>query len=440
MAQSRATGKGQRKGKNVPIGDALFLPISSGSASVPSLASGAATTTSNVEGRQQPHDNKYPLWKYVTREQGPGSKMKGGGNVAWKCIYCENHFMSTYYNVKAHLLALPSCGIATCTQGSLAKRKEMDKEANVDPARHPLINFMVSSLNGPVFLKLVDALGQYNDAQYMGELFIKVIEDVVVDSCVQIITDNVLVCKAAGMIVEAKYPQVFWTPCIVHSLNLAFKSIAYDVLWIGSIIEDARHIRNFVKNHTNALTIYKEYTNLSLLKIAVTRFASSFIMLKRLREVKNALGAMVISKFWSFWRKTDQAASKRVKDTMLDDAWWERSECLEYETSSKAFFTTIHDILVNKWDKNPKYYNHEWLNGGPSRRFPPHMDGEISQGRKDALRWIFQDRASLDEVEDAFVEFSIGTSQFVGYDVIRDRVAKKPYSWWSTHGATSPPL
>ena len=28
-----------------------------------------------------------------------------------------------------------------------------------DPARHPLINFMVSSLNGLVFLKAVDALG-----------------------------------------------------------------------------------------------------------------------------------------------------------------------------------------------------------------------------------------------------------------------------------------
>ena len=77
-----------------------------------------------------------------------------------------------------------------------------------DPTRHPLINFMVSSLNGPVFLKSVDALGQYKDAQYMGELFIKVIEDVGVDPCVQIITNNVLVCKGAGMIVEAKYPQI----------------------------------------------------------------------------------------------------------------------------------------------------------------------------------------------------------------------------------------
>jgi len=50
-----------------------------------------------------------------------------------------------------------------------------------DLARHPFIKFMVSSLNGPVFLKLMDALGQYKDAQYMGELFIKVIEGVGVD-------------------------------------------------------------------------------------------------------------------------------------------------------------------------------------------------------------------------------------------------------------------
>lgn len=61
-----------------------------------------------------------------------------------------------------------------------------------------------------------------------------------------------------------------------------------------------------------------------MLKVADTRFASSFIMLKRLREVKAALGAIVISKFWSFCRKTDQAASKKVEDSVLDDVWWER--------------------------------------------------------------------------------------------------------------------
>ena len=76
-----------------------------------------------------------PLWKYVTGEQGSGSKLKEGGNVAWKCNYCDNHFMSTYYHVKSLLLALPGCGIAACTQVPLAKRKEMEKKANVGMAK-----------------------------------------------------------------------------------------------------------------------------------------------------------------------------------------------------------------------------------------------------------------------------------------------------------------
>jgi hypothetical protein len=175
---------------------------------------------------------------------------------------------------------------------------------------------------------------------------------------------------------------------------------------------------------------------------------------------------------------------------MLDDAWWERVdltinimdpisallwfadtdqpilgevyegwdsmiECVrtiilqndspKYGTSSEIFFTTIQDILISGWDKNcthlhclahtlnPKYYSNDWLSGGTSCRFPPHMDYELSHGRKDAFRLIYQYRASLDEVEDGFVEFSTG--RFASYDVLRDRGVKKHYAWWATHGA-----
>lgn len=158
----------------------------------------------------------------------------------------------------------------------------------------------------------------------MGELFIKVIGNVGVDSCVQIIVDNALVCKVVGMIVKAKYQQIFWTPCNVHSLNLELKSISFNVAWIGNIIEDACHIHNFVQNHINAFTIYKVYTHLSLLKIVDTMFTSTIIMLKRFWEVKTNLGEIVILGFWSFGRKTNKATSKKVKDTVLDDTWWER--------------------------------------------------------------------------------------------------------------------
>jgi len=42
---------------------------------------------------------------------------------------------------------------------------------------------------------------------------------------VQIITNNAAVCKAAGMIIESKFSSIYWTPCVVHTLNLALKNI-----------------------------------------------------------------------------------------------------------------------------------------------------------------------------------------------------------------------
>jgi hypothetical protein len=86
---------------------------------------------------------------------------------------------------------------------------------------------------------------------------------------------------------------------------------------MGQVIHDVPNICNFVQNHTNALTIYNEYTNLSYLKITNTSFASSLVMPKRLREVKTTLWSMAISEFWSFWRKKDQTTFKKVKDIVL---------------------------------------------------------------------------------------------------------------------------
>ena len=90
----------------------------------------------------------------------------------------------------------------------------------------------------------------------------------------------------------------------------------------------------------------------------------------------------------------------------------------------------------------PKFYTQEWLTSGSgaSHRVPPHMDAEMEHGRKIALRRLFQDSDMLEEAEEGFVDFSTSTGRFGGYDVLRDRGCKKPYSWWENHGETSPIL
>ena len=132
MAQSSKTAaKGQRKGKNPNVGVAPPPTNSVPSFSVPSSASGAGSEASNDgkisrAAKQQSQDNKYPLWKYVTKKQGDGAKAKGGGNILWTCGFCHTDFTSTYYRVKGHLLGLP-CGLGACKSVSASKKREMAK-------------------------------------------------------------------------------------------------------------------------------------------------------------------------------------------------------------------------------------------------------------------------------------------------------------------------
>ena len=67
----------------------------------------------------------------MTRKVGLGAKLGGGGNVSWRCNFCKHEFMSTYFEVKGHLLALPSCGISSCKAVSVNQRRDMEREDHV---------------------------------------------------------------------------------------------------------------------------------------------------------------------------------------------------------------------------------------------------------------------------------------------------------------------
>ena len=129
---ARAGAKGKMTGRNAPSIVYPPIPLNTSSstppASAPSAASGAHAPLNLVLARQQAQEKKYPLWKYVTRKEGLGENLGGGGNVCWTCNFCKNEFKSTYYRVKGHLLALSSCGIYSCKSVSVSLRRDMGKE------------------------------------------------------------------------------------------------------------------------------------------------------------------------------------------------------------------------------------------------------------------------------------------------------------------------
>ena len=165
--------------------------------------------------------------------------------------------------------------------------------------RRPLINIIATSPKGAMFLKDEDCSGEVKDAQFIADILIKSIEQIGPNKVVQVVTDNAPVCKAAGLIVESRFDHIFWTPCIVHNLNLILEEIDNKVPWIKELTGQAREIVKFITNHHQSQAIFREYSRLELLKVVETRYASNFIMLRRLIEVKQPLVSMVVSQLWA---------------------------------------------------------------------------------------------------------------------------------------------
>ncbi|KAK1588601.1 hypothetical protein Q3G72_024952 [Acer saccharum] len=100
-------------------------------------------------------------------------------------------------------------GVSVCSDGWL------------DSQRRPLINIMAICEIGPMFLKAVNCEGEFKDKYFNANFFTDSIREIGSQNVVQVITDNVANCKAVELLVEAKFPHIFWTSCVVHTLNLA---------------------------------------------------------------------------------------------------------------------------------------------------------------------------------------------------------------------------
>eukprot|EP01018_Ginkgo_biloba_P032553 Gb_29675 [translate_table: standard] len=149
----------------------------------------------------------------------------------------------------------------------------------IDARNRPLINVTIVCPKGLMFLNAVDCNGELKDATFIANILIDAIESVGPLNVMQVITDNARVCKVAGLLVEARYDNIFWTPCAVHSLNLILKKIG-KIEWIKKITDEAKEIKMFITNQHMAQAIYRPFASLELLKVAETRFASHFIMLR----------------------------------------------------------------------------------------------------------------------------------------------------------------
>eukprot|EP00252_Welwitschia_mirabilis_P007338 TRINITY_DN18597_c0_g1_i11.p1 TRINITY_DN18597_c0_g1~~TRINITY_DN18597_c0_g1_i11.p1 ORF type:complete len:110 (+),score=26.81 TRINITY_DN18597_c0_g1_i11:199-528(+) len=92
--------------------------------------------------------------------------------------------------------------------------------------RRTLINFLVSSLKGTIFVCSVDASEHVKRHDYLLSLFEEVLDFVGSENVVQFITDNAANFVKAGEELMKKHPKIYWTPCAAHCLDLLLEDLS----------------------------------------------------------------------------------------------------------------------------------------------------------------------------------------------------------------------
>ncbi|XP_015961677.1 uncharacterized protein LOC107485655 [Arachis duranensis] len=192
-----------------------------------------------------------------------------------------------------------------------------------DQRQRTLINFLVYCPAGMSFVKSVDASDMIKTADTLFKLFDEVIEWVGSSNIVHVVTDNAANYVSAGKLIHEKYPNIFWSPCAAHCINLILKDIA-SLPHIADLASRASKVTVFVYNHMIFLSwLRKRKEWKEIVRPGVTRFATVFITLKSIYDHKQDLQALVIDKYFTSHKLSKSVNGKMVSSIILDSKFWE---------------------------------------------------------------------------------------------------------------------
>eukprot|EP00253_Pinus_taeda_P025103 PITA_25103 len=327
----------------------------------------------------------------------------------------------------------------------------------------PLISVLAVSVSGAIFLTTHDYSNKFKTAINIAQPLLETIDRIGPYNVIQVITDNAPNCKAAGAIIEDKYPNIFWSGCLVPTMNLLMHDIVKNknehYKWIGDLYKKGKQIIKFITNHSNTHGLFRSHSRLELLKIAMTRFGSYYLTFRRLLKVEAvALDGM----FWARVRQvldftkpiyhmiqfadTDKPVIGEVyaqMDTMLGQI-----KDIVHNNDPKLY-KLIHDCVYVWWDKlnvplhclvyilMPKYYSTSWL-GQPAQgggvRAKPHIDEEVSKGYLEALEKLIPNREECASVRLELGRYFSSTGLFGTFHAMEDRDKFDALTWRESYG------
>ncbi|XP_044319841.1 uncharacterized protein [Triticum aestivum] len=127
-------------------------------------------------------------------------------------------------------------------------------DAWTDRKGRGVMNLVVHSAYGVCFLDSVDYSAVKKDGKYIFDLVDRCIEDACEKNIVQVVTDNARANEAAASLLKAKRPNIFWTGCAAHCIDLLLEDIGL-LPPVEVTITKARSLTVFLYAHTRFLEL-----------------------------------------------------------------------------------------------------------------------------------------------------------------------------------------
>ncbi|XP_020265549.1 uncharacterized protein LOC109841094 [Asparagus officinalis] len=343
-----------------------------------------------------------------------------------------------------------------------------------------LINFLVNSPHGTVFLSSIDASDEIKTGARMFEILNEEIKKIGPENVVQIVTDNHASLKLAGKYLMDEYPHMYWTPCAAHCLNLILKDIG-KLPFMKMTLSRAMELTGFIYSHGWVLRLMREQINArELLRPATTRFASSFLTLSSIHKQKNNLRKMFCSEKWVENKRARDPKGKAAERTVKMTNFWnnvvrvlkltgplvrvlklvdnERKPTMEFiyeamdrakEAIAKAFgddaskYSEVFEMIDKRWNvqlHHPLHAAGFYLNPIFFYAHPNiQADKEIMKGLWEVIQKLVPEQ-DQDKISQELTLYKEAQDLFGMPIAIRNREKKSPADWWDSYGAAAPIL
>lgn len=346
----------------------------------------------------------------------------------------------------------------------------------------PLINAMLVTPAGELFLGAVDTTGIPKTAEYMASIMLKFIKQVGPENVVQVCTDNASVMLNAMELVQNEYPHIFIQGCATHAMDLLMEDLG-KATWVKEVLEQAKTLVKFIRKRQMPLAVYRKHqSKFSLLLPGKTRFACNFIMIDRLLEARESLEQTVVDPDFiayankrSLSVKDKHLLSKSVRRVVFNEKFWARCQnfrdmvypivCALREFDSKEPSTGKGILIARNLERHllalssPPFGLPDDLARTIKENFDarnkmmttdlmraaallnPYLrkdreimdDSELWAATQRVLRLLTPDEATLDDTRTEFLEYIDWNGVFADVKM-PDQSNLAPHNWWQMEG------